>query len=159
MTAPKIDTQAPERIWITSERSLWPTHRSFTASDLDHSNDDGTSDYPEYERRDLADARAAAAYKRGIETSEAYTAGWDAAFAMMGKGAPSADTAALDRLIAERVRAAFEEAAKIAENMARVTPAPMNDGCGTVLLQPVDGYQVGKAIRAHAARGSKECQS
>ena len=57
MTA-KIDTQAPERIWITSERSLWPTHRSFTASDLDHSNDDGTSDYQEYVRADLVPAPA-----------------------------------------------------------------------------------------------------
>lgn len=52
------DVKAPERIWVTSEYSLWPTFRSFTASDLDHSNDDGTCDYPEYVCADLYDALA-----------------------------------------------------------------------------------------------------
>ena len=114
--APKIDTQAPERIWITSERSLWPTHRSFTASDLDHSNDDGTSDYPEYERRDLADARAAAAWQSGIDAlldrvgdlpiSE--IAADEVIYAAKQLTPPTDPAAALDRLIAERVREAVE---------------------------------------------------
>lgn len=48
----------PDRIWITGENSMWPTFRSFIASDLDHSNDDGTSDYQEYVRADLVPALA-----------------------------------------------------------------------------------------------------
>ena len=52
------DVKAPERIWVTGEYRIWPTFRSFTASDLDHSNDDGTCDYPEYVRADLYDALA-----------------------------------------------------------------------------------------------------
>ena len=52
------DTQAPERIWLTGEYSIWSTFRSFNASDLDHSNDDGTSDYQEYVRADRVPAPA-----------------------------------------------------------------------------------------------------
>lgn len=52
------DKTMPDRIWVTGEHSLWPTFRSFTASDLDHSNDDGTSDYQEYVRADLVPAPA-----------------------------------------------------------------------------------------------------
>lgn len=103
--------------------------------------------------RDLADARAAAAYKRGIESSEAYTAGWDAAFAMMGKGAPSTDTAALDRLISERVREALIEARDlIADRRTAQKPGPLfgayNEAIGDV-----------EAVRFRRARGSKEGQS
>ena len=144
MTA-KIDTQAPERIWITSERSLWPTPRSFTASDLDHSNDDGTSDYPEYVRADLSAAREAAAaqamreaitnsLRQAITLAEERLAGaidepWSTKHDKCVAGQvlyqeaieyiellPLPDTTALDRLIAERVREAVEaERARIIE--------------------------------------------
>ena len=136
--APKIDTQAPERIWITSERSLWPTHRSFTASDLDHSNDDGTSDYPEYVRADLSAAREAAAaqamreaitnsLRQAITLAEERLAGaidepWSTKHDKCVAGQvlyqeaieyiellPLPDTTALDRMIADRVQEATAE--------------------------------------------------
>lgn len=115
MTAPKIDTQAPERIWVTGEYSLWPTFRSFNASDLDHSNDDGTSDYPEYILVSLSAAREAAAWQAGIDAlldrvgdlpiSE--IAADEVIYAAKQLTPPTDPAAALDRLIAERVREAY----------------------------------------------------
>ena len=41
-------TDAPERIWVTAREYISPAFRSFKATDLDHRNDDGSCDYPEY---------------------------------------------------------------------------------------------------------------
>ena len=151
MTA-MIDTQAPERIWVTGEYSIWPTFRSFNASDLDHRNDDGTSDYPEYERRDLADARAAAAWIAGRDAAiGAYTENWEtgSGHALHGQEAaealPLPDTTALDRLIAERVREAVEAA------LAAVYEAD------SLELAQHGTTKIAERIEAQiAARGSKE---
>lgn len=66
-------TDMPERIWITSETCLWPTYRSFYASNLDHSNDEGT--YPEYVRADLYDAAQAEIARLTAALAEAETRG------------------------------------------------------------------------------------
>lgn len=65
----------PERIWITGESCLWPTFRHFHASDLDHSNDEGTCDYPEYVRADLYDAAQAEVARLTAALADAETRG------------------------------------------------------------------------------------
>ena len=77
MSAADKIAEAPERIWITGESCLWSSSRHFHASNLDHSNDDGTCDYPEYVRADLTDgweaekARADALAQEVSELQEA----------------------------------------------------------------------------------------
>ena len=41
-------TDAPERIWVTAREYISPAFKSLKATDLDHRNDDGSCDYPEY---------------------------------------------------------------------------------------------------------------
>ena len=69
----------PERIWVTGEMSLWQTSKHFTASNLDHSNDDGSSDYPEYVRSDLFNSQAAeiAKLRAALAVSDQYWRGND----------------------------------------------------------------------------------
>ncbi len=94
-------------------------------------------------------------YDRAIARAEAAEAERDALREYISTGDAEASAALQARLDAA-FNEGIEAAAGIAEAMSRVTPAPMNDGCGTVLLQPVDGYQVGKRIsdlRRGAERG------
>ncbi|MGN7867736.1 hypothetical protein [Paracoccus sp. 22332] len=158
--APKIDTQAPERIWVTGEYSIWSTFRSFNASDLDHRNDDGTSDYPEYVRADLADARAAAAWIEGRDAAaEDYKQNhvdgvklWEfdgnAHAAMLDLDPPTDASAALDRLIAERVREAIQPIKEAWDWWQ----ADSYDRDASVVVDAIDEAM-------NAARGSKEGQS
>ena len=157
--APKIDTQAPERIWVTGEDSIWPTFRSFNASDLDHRNDDGTSDYPEYERRDLADARAAAAAQAMREAALARAKDLPISEIAVDEVVyaidrlPLPDTTALDRMIADRVREAFAALDECLEWMEQLRAS---GDAGFWEWQPGDAYNKGMAL---IARGSKEGQS
>lgn len=107
MTAPKIDTQAPERIWVT-----------FGDSSTDDLAYEGTNEYfPNYILSSLSAAREAAAWITG---RDAALNEFDRVLYWPQKeGAqtkhfrqvltpPTDPAAALDRLIAERVREAVE---------------------------------------------------
>lgn len=171
--APKIETQAPERVWITSERCLWPTHRSFTASDLDHSNDDGTSDYPEYVRADVAAAREAAAWIAGRDAAAERVAllgkvvdadspvgrTTDRCLRAARSATPLSDTTALDRLIAERVREAVEAEREACAKVAGDLSTQWWSECKRVFDHHLEGKSDGADDIANAIRARSESNS
>lgn len=151
--APKIDTQAPDRIWA------WANHdfrRWYAGGCSTEPIMDGTH-CVEYLRRDLADARAAAAAQAMREAAAMAghaQADGNTRHAVLRaiRDLPLPDTAALDRLIAERVREALIEVRDlIADRRNAQEPGPLfgayNEAMGDV-----------EAVRFRRARGSKEGQ-
>lgn len=96
--APKIDTQAPETLWL------------HYAAEAIADKPERWWEYQDYERRDLADARAAAAAQAMREAAaELANTSWGGGYnaTLHIRALPLPDTTALDRLIAERVREAY----------------------------------------------------
>ena len=155
--APKIDTQAPD----TSSKMpphIWATYYADhpgTAGLWDHIKRYEWEDRVEYVRRDLADARAAAAWIEGrdaaADLSRVSMHLWkslhpvDVAKDISSLTPPDDLAATLDRLIAERVREA--------RNTAWDEAADIMDGYGQ------HGYAEEFRACICAARGSKEGQS
>ena len=109
--APKIDTQAPKTLWLDIG--------TFNgAVGFDHSKQHHAGEWKRYVAEDLADARAAAAWQAaigalldevgGLPISE--IAADEVIYATKLLQPPADTQAALDRLIAERVREAVDRA-------------------------------------------------
>lgn len=174
--APKIDTQAPDASSKMPPR-IWATYYADypgTAGLWDHIKRYEWEDRVEYERRDLADARAAAAWQGGIDAlldrvgdlpiSEIAA---DEVIYAAKQLTPPTDTTALDRLIAERVREArteaFNEAASIARAEVERQEAAMEKAvmCVSILRLSAEADAAERIAIAivEADRGSKEGQS
>lgn len=176
------DTQAPDAIWAVRTGIEGAVEIGAWADTVRHHG--GT----EYERRDLADARAAAAAQamreaaakvlrteaeacRELKTSfrqsdvSLETVGnWLDEYSKQVRAIPLPDTAALDRLIAERVREAFEEAAKIVrEEERRAKWDAQHQGHDTATRAKASAAWSALGVAAQMieerARGSKEGQS
>lgn len=141
--APKIDTQAPERIWAQPEHTDDPAYGGFWIKSK-------VAPSVEYIRADVAAAQAAAAWIAGRDAAaDDAERHWEHQPKREGEMMqaiaenirdlqPPADTTALDRLIAERVREAVE-----AEREACARAAAVVD------------FWAAAAVRGRA-RGSKE---
>lgn len=159
MTAPKIDTQAPERIctWDTT------THEDGEVMPRGWTTSYSPGDPREYIRADLFAAREAAAAQAMREAAAKACAphgdddNLDAQCKMECelriRGLPLPDTTALDRIITERVREAFAALDECLEWMEQLRAS---GDAGFWEWQPGDAYNKGMAL---IARGSKEGQS
>ncbi|MGN7869600.1 hypothetical protein [Paracoccus sp. 22332] len=173
---PKINTQAPERIWL------------HYAAEAIGEKPERWWEYQDYERRDLADARAAAAWIEGRDAAANETErGWETAPRQHGEmmqaladnirdlQPPTDASAALDRLIAERVRVEVEARAAAAADETRMIVEQMRKAaeqtCQIVMDQAkeygIPQMALGakacrdgiRELKLDAARGSKEGQS
>lgn len=172
MTAPKIDTQAPERAEVEELARRLDRGDQMNGKTVNCKHDACNcalmSDAAEMLRallaeRDLADARAAAAAQAMRERCADMVEREGHSLHVALRHAPIPDpAAALDRLIVEARREAFEEAAKIAHDFGKSHAAShMNKRLGNpwpVKAKPMalQAIRIAAAIRA---RGSKEGQS
>ena len=69
-------TDAPERIWVTAREYISPAFRSFKATDLDHRNDDGSCDYPEYHLARPGQQCSTDEFLRRLMDSQLYADEW-----------------------------------------------------------------------------------
>ncbi len=145
MTAPKIDTQAPDTIWADQDELTW------VEADPDEFM---RSWETAYVRADLSAAREAAAWIAGRDRSADEVDVWNISGDEIRAMIPPADaSAALDRLIAERVRVAVEaERTRISDEITRKR---------MLLHQQLEVLDISRQdavyqIRVEVARGSKE---
>ena len=182
MTAPKIDTQAPERIWADQDELTW-----VEADPDEYMRSWETA----YIRADLSAAREAAAAQAMREAAvaicrkeqerrewqhkdqHAEDGGWQKERFRVGAqqsrqlaekivALPLPDTTALDRLIAERVRVAVEAEREACAQIAKAEEQRLHSAMEKAIMSDsilrLSGQaDVAESIAAQiAARGSKE---